>query len=109
MSLKLSHDKNFKSKDFWRLDNCKSRHYTLFYPINEGNTSNPSSNSTTQNYQTNHHTTIWQNEKTPERPQQTEAIVNTQLGTTNISTIIPAKKLSNGFTIIEINTLLDTN
>ena len=52
----------------------------MLYPVNEGNDSNSPSNDTTQNYQTNQHTTIGLNDQTSESHQQTEAALNTQLG-----------------------------
>ena len=65
---------------FFRVDNCKKRHHTLLHPINEGNNNNSSSNDTTQNYQTNQHTTIGLNDQAPELSQQSKAAVNTKLG-----------------------------
>ena len=98
---------NCKSKVFCRVDNCKKRHHVLLNPVNEGNNSNSSSNETTQNYQTNQHTTIRLNDRIYESPQQVEAAVNTQLGAEHTFLQFIPVKLSNGHTFIESNALLD--
>ena len=98
---------NCKSKVFCREDNCKKRHHTLLYPVNEGNNRNSSCNDTVQNYQTNQHTIIGLNDQTSESPQQSEAAVNTQLGAKHTFLQIISIKLSNGHTFIETNALLD--
>ena len=87
---------NCKSKVFCRVDNCEKRHQTLLHPVNEGNDSNSSSNDATKNYQTSQHTTIGLKDQTSESPQQSEAAVNTQLGTRHFFLQIISVKLSNG-------------
>ena len=69
--------------------------------------SSSSSNDTTQNYQTNQHTAIGQNNQTFELLQQREAAVNTQPGAKHTFLQIIPVKLSNGYTFIETNVLLD--
>ena len=96
-----------KSKVFFRVDNCKKRHHTLLHPINEGNNNNSSSNDTTQNYQTNQHTTIGLNDQAPELSQQSKAAVNTKLGAKHTFLQIIHVKLSNGHTSIETDGLLN--
>ena len=98
---------NCKSKAFCRVDNCKKRHHTLLHPANECDNSNSSSNDTTQNYQTNQHTTIRLNDQTYESPQQVEAAVNTQLGAEHTFIQFIPVKLSNAHTFLESNALLD--
>ena len=98
---------NCKSKVFCKVDNCKQRHHALLNPVNEDNNNNSSSNDTTQNYQTNQHTTIRLNDQTYESPQQVEAAVNTQLGAEHHFLQFILVKLSTGHTCIESNALLD--
>ena len=68
----------------------------MLHPVNEGNDSNSSSNDATKNDQTSQHTTIGLNDQTSESPQQSEAAVNTQLGTRHFFLQIISVKLSNG-------------
>ena len=98
---------NCKSEVFCRVDNCKKRHHTLVHPVNEGNDSNSSSNDTTQNYQTNQHSTIGLNDQTSESLQQSEAAVDTQLGAKHTFLHIIPVKLPNGHAFIKTNALLD--
>ena len=77
----------------------------MLHPVNKGKNNN-SSNDTTQNYQTNHHTTIGLNDQIPKLPQQSEAEVNTQVGAKHTFLQIISMKLSNGHIFIETNTLL---
>ena len=79
----------------------------MSHSVNEGNNSNSSSNGTTQNYQTNQHTTIGLNNQISKLPQQSEAAANTQLGAKHTFLQIIPVKLSNGHTFIETNALLD--
>ena len=77
-----------KSKDFCRVNNCKKRHHTLLHPINQ-------------------HTTIGLNDQTPESSQQSEELVNTQLGEKHTFLQIIPVKLSNEHIFIKTSALLD--